>query len=655
MQTQTLTQTQPADGMYRSTAGPSTQSMGATQSFGAAAATRALPPPPLAKLSFEGARPERIISGAARYKYFRRPIIPFMNPQPPEVLFAPVEADQASALEMPQPEPEPLTKEVECQSMYRDTEAQTNPYTPDHVVPPGTNPEVLTLTALSFGAGLPAGLNEVKMIERARAKREFEATLPPMTDEVSLSLRRTMMSEQELRDWNVREEQIKEVHEEKLGLFDAKLRAGAEEREKAWDERIEHMRQIKLTEKDKEISQIQRRRIKALRKLSEARKHVDEQKEPRDVVSEYAEYGSEVYAPLTRSGYITRDKMAHHYETRPAQLESLEGLHELEASLPAKLLEPPVVTKPAKGQPQGYAERKAHRMFEMLQKTDERLKAAKQARPSDREEKDALLAAYRDTKPVERPPTPQVMPPEHAEEAERATILLQRLLRGRAIQNLMYEGKERRLELIRELRIEEQLQAQEAADVLDEHQKESEEGLSAVVDAVQGELVGNSLDRMSKELRRFTEERRIAEIVRQAEHERRTREAEESGRRVRELQERARQQAQYEQVMAVHRSSAASYIDEVCGEVIARDAAAQAAEESALKESRINTLVDKLEEKHSTTAAIAGELVHNFLLPEVQRLTEKRTADLEESKFANASRRALAAAIDKVSEALEGP
>ena len=167
--------------------------------------------------------------------------------------------------------------------------------------PDAPEPEVLTLTALTYGAGLPAGLNEVRMIERARQKREFEASLPPMTDEVSLALRRKMMGEQELRDWNVREEQILELQQEKLATFDAGLRKRAAAREGHWDERIEHQRQIKLTEKDKEISQIQRRRIKALRKLSEARKHVEDKKEPRDVVAEYAEYGSEVYAPLTRN------------------------------------------------------------------------------------------------------------------------------------------------------------------------------------------------------------------------------------------------------------------------------------------------------------------------------------------------------------------
>jgi len=645
MATQTMT-TQ--ESMYRSEPGPSTQQFAQTRGD-----AFVVPPRPLARLSYEGAPAERIISGASRYKYFRRPIIPFMNAQPPEVLFAPVEAEQA--LELPQPEPEPLTKDAECQSMYRETEAQTNPYTPEFVVPAGTNPEVLTLQSLTFGNGLPAGLNEVKMIERARAKREFEASLPPMTDEVSLALRRKMMGEQELRDWNVREEQILEVQTEKLAVFNKGLRERAEDREAHWDERIEHMRQIKLTEKDKEISQIQRRRIKALRKLSEARKHVDQQKEVRDVVTEYAEYGSEVYAPLTRSGLITRDKMAHQYETRPAQLETLDGLLELEASLPAKLLEPTHVTKPKRdAKPVGYTERRARRMQEMLDSTDAALKSAKQARPSEKEQKDALLAAYRDTKPVERPPTPQVMPPEHGEAQELAIILLQRLLRGRAIQNMMYEGKERRLELIRELRIEEALEASAKRYALEDAAEEAEAGLQAVVDAVQSELVGNSLDRMSKELRRFTEERRVAEIVKKAENERRVREAAESGRRAKELVARTQQQLAFQQVMKVHQQSAASFIDDICEEVVNNDAAAQADIESEVKESRINTLVDKLEERHSSTGSIASELVHNFLLPEVQRQTELRTAQLESSKFSNAARRALAGAIDKVEEALKG-
>ena len=51
-----------------------------------------------------------------------------------------------------------------------------------------------------------------------------------------------------------------------------------------------------------------------------------------------------------------------------------------------------------------------------------------------------------------------------AEQAEndkkrRAIILLQRLLRGRAQQNMMFEGKEKRLDLISELRATEEWKA----------------------------------------------------------------------------------------------------------------------------------------------------------------------------------------------------
>lgn len=41
-------------------------------------------------------------------------------------------------------------------------------------------------------------------------------------------------------------------------------------------------------------------------------------------------------------------------------------------------------------------------------------------------------------------------------EQEKAMILLQRLIRGRAVQNMMFEGKEKRLDLIAELRITEE-------------------------------------------------------------------------------------------------------------------------------------------------------------------------------------------------------
>ena len=59
-----------------------------------------------------------------------------------------------------------------------------------------------------IGHGLPAGLAEVEMIERARAKRAWEATLPPLNDMSQLEKRKRMMDEMERKEWALRESEI---------------------------------------------------------------------------------------------------------------------------------------------------------------------------------------------------------------------------------------------------------------------------------------------------------------------------------------------------------------------------------------------------------------------------------------------------------------
>jgi hypothetical protein len=47
--------------------------------------------------------------------------------------------------------PTPLVRVAMTQTDYRDSEAQTDPYTPEYVVRPGCAPELLTLATLSYG------------------------------------------------------------------------------------------------------------------------------------------------------------------------------------------------------------------------------------------------------------------------------------------------------------------------------------------------------------------------------------------------------------------------------------------------------------------------------------------------------------------------
>ena len=139
--------------------------------------------------------------------------------------------------------------------------------------------------------------------------------------------------------------------------------------------------------------------------------------------------------------------------------------------------------------------------------------------------------------PPERPPTPDVGDFDEEEDSKRcAVVLLQQLLRGRAVQNEMFDGKEKREDLIKELRTthalrkaeqslkqqeKETLLAQRSAQEKDTHRKET---ARAVASDVQAEAVGETLDFLSKELVRLQEERRVHAFMMLAERQRRIRE-----------------------------------------------------------------------------------------------------------------------------------
>jgi len=49
--------------------------------------------------------------------------------------------------------------------MYRESEAQTDPYSPEYRVLPGHDPEVLSIKYFTYGNGLPASMAEMELIE----------------------------------------------------------------------------------------------------------------------------------------------------------------------------------------------------------------------------------------------------------------------------------------------------------------------------------------------------------------------------------------------------------------------------------------------------------------------------------------------------------
>lgn len=134
---------------------------------------------------------------------------------------------------------------------------------------------------------------------------------------------------------------------------------------------------------------------------------------------------------------------------------------------------------------------------------------------------------------------------------------------------MMFEGKEKRLDLIAELRATEEWRkeadTEEEKQLLSNYQERVMDGVS---EAVQGTIISETFDRLSKELLRFKQERRIAAMVRLAENDRRKREAEESGRRQAEEILRSREDLLYEQTMNVHHGTIDSYLQGILSKSI---------------------------------------------------------------------------------------
>ncbi|TPX69262.1 hypothetical protein SpCBS45565_g02536 [Spizellomyces sp. 'palustris'] len=396
--------------------------------------------------------PNPDVTGANRYQYFKRPIIPYMPSLGTQIVYARrpnMLAQTAGAQHQTRPVTPP-TKTVGIQTIYRESEAQTDPYSPEYTTAGTTPPELLALATLTYGAGLPVTQTELEMIERARAKRAWEAALPPVVDQESFEKRLRMMEEMELAEWREREEEIKRIQEARLEILTKVIENRELENEKINNERVHRVWEKKLMERDAALERIQRKRVKALRKLTDKRNKVEPKIHRRDIITDYANYGSAVYAPKPRDG-VFYDKPSAAVHVHVDDFEDYHGIQELEESLPPKYLRPDfsIPTKSAVHKRSLSARRDLH-MQNQLALMDQRLKERKAL---SQQEETPLRFAQRIEKPPIRPPTPHIENPSmEDEELDVAAILLQKLIRGRLMQNMMYQGKERRLNLINELR-----------------------------------------------------------------------------------------------------------------------------------------------------------------------------------------------------------
>ncbi|KAG5455133.1 Cilia- and flagella-associated protein 91 [Clonorchis sinensis] len=543
------------------------------------------------------------------------------------------------------------------QTDYRDSEAQTDPYSPPYVVNVGETPEVLTLATLGYKKGLPAGIHDVDMIERARERHQIEASLEPYSQIASsprkVEKRRKILREMELREWYYREKEVEALQEVRMKVLVQLLRKREINQEEIATRRLERMWTEQQAVNESRKKAIQKRYITALRKLVRRRLETQQQKNKRDVIKEYATPSSQAFAPLTRLG-VFPDRGSQAFAVKNDYLTTYNGLLQLEATFSSSVLQPKIHIPPVKVFTKEGFLRREFRHLEELASLQKYLEGAFST-SSVQSRKPRFLEKIE--RPPPRPVTPTIISPtgDLALEREAAAVTLQKLLRGRAIQTQMFEGKEKRRELIAELRSTHALleddQAQrlrEKLAILERQQKHQELVIEdAQIDDVLSNLecgsLAEMLDFLSKELDRLTEERRIHAMILLAERFRRMREAEESGTRQREERRRREQDEIFKQMVKVHQETVNGYLANVAG--LALDSTAGKIAEAQVEEfaKNLDVVAHSLEGTRTElqSDSVAADMVYNFLIPEVNRQAHQAMLNERQRKFLAAAHREI--------------
>eukprot|EP00828_Plagiopyla_frontata_P036748 TRINITY_DN4843_c0_g1_i2.p1 TRINITY_DN4843_c0_g1~~TRINITY_DN4843_c0_g1_i2.p1 ORF type:complete len:361 (-),score=64.47 TRINITY_DN4843_c0_g1_i2:48-1130(-) len=303
-------------------------------------------------------------------------------------------------------------------------------------------------------------------------------------------------------------------------------------------------KQKKTEAKNRLIAKVQRSKIKGLRKLLKRRKELDIDQRKRELIEEYTNFGSKVYAGITREG-LSIDKIANKFEVQPMSLNTYQGISDLQENIKPSYFESQIsikktqeqiekkygrletqhklVLKVAMEQIQGVGKIVTEEPSQYKQFSQENIKDRK-ATPIFTQHLQLVDAGEIEifTK-GDMKTTEKANDKSNAQkrlewmqkkiEREQAVLLLQRLIKGRYWQNIMYEGKEKRMALIEELlkiaKLED-LNPDQFEEILQEAHEEKVR--NAVLEGLQGEVISDMMDLLAKELVRFQQEKKVQQI-----------------------------------------------------------------------------------------------------------------------------------------------
>ncbi|KAL6430620.1 hypothetical protein ACFW04_006901 [Cataglyphis niger] len=521
-------------------------------------------------------------------------------------------------------------KNAETQTDYRESEAQTEPWEPPYKIVPGHNPEILTLNHLTWKHGLPAGVHEIHIINRMKMKRAWETILPPMDTPVNIKIRNSIITMLEIDEWAFRESEIQFIMNLRLNLMRSLLQKRELQYKKKVKSRFNRLQNKLRKHRDDQVKTIRHNLKRNLRKLY--RKYCDSQQSRKpDIIERHIGLKSDLYESQMRYN----ERLQRQYEKLEKQFLS-ESYEQKENTMLNWL---PTIEKPKvikhKSKPIDICIRETRWTDEKLKQLHTDLKAI---RMNVKSVDVTPRLIKRDHKQSVLPVTPRRLSiwDNKQKQCEESATFVQKLVKGRAVQCLMYEGCDRYRELIEELYSIQMLDQQdeqkhrekicmiELQQLQNDYQSIQEDRLCEILNSLEGKTICGTLDFLSKELVRLEDERRAHAFALLAERERCMREAAEAGRRQLERNRRREFDEMFKQIVKVNQDSIEAYLEDIIREGVDWMSDKTAKEQVLQLNDKVDDISKHTLEKQDCVDKLAEEklvidMIYNFVLPEVEK------------------------------------
>ncbi|XP_017771102.1 PREDICTED: protein MAATS1-like [Nicrophorus vespilloides] len=564
-----------------------------------------------------------ILSGVDRYKYYHNAVVP--EPSEVEVpkldmnCFYDIDEEKEKVVE--QSKTAGKKKNVTVQTMYRESSAQTSPWQPNFKVVEG-DPELLKLDFLKWGSGLPVGFHEISLIERARMKRSWMKPGGPIT---SIKARTVAIEEVERNEWLFREQEIQDVQNLRMELLEQMLSEIQKKSKCRNEKKMRNFCDIKIKEKQQKLDALHKNRDREMRRLELNYKGILTKYGHVNVFDEIADYKSELYMPLIRHG--SNPKYGHQVITKSLRNYKPQYFGvELYDTMPDGLTKCPKI-KNLKLPGARLCPRETKWTAPILKNLHKELKTLVD------EGKKTVSLRVRIEETITGMLTPEI---EHVSDEEEAlyqhSVFIQKVLRGRASQISVLQGRYKCRELIEELKSNFTVLKSAKGKITKKIERTKQQQINATrcandmkllescLKKLSANVVGTLLDFLNKELARLHKERACHAMTLLVNRERIKREAAEAGKRQKELRRRKEHDEIFKQTIKIHQETVDLYLQDIITEGM--DFTSK--EEAKRYVDNLAHQIDEQSRKIETgdlmeKADYIAELVHHFVIPEVEK------------------------------------